>query len=206
MSDFADLVDLASERLGGAVLAANDEFFAPKENLLKAGEAVWREGEYTDAASGWTAGRPAAAASRATTGASSGSACRACSAASIVDTAHFRGNYPGVLLARSLRRRRLSHARGADRGAPGPRSSPVRRWKGTRRTVSRSAGRRAGESPTCASTSIRTAASPGCGSTARSFRTGDGSPGMAARSISPRSRTAGSCSPAATCSSATATT
>ena len=29
---FLDLVDLASERLGGAVVAANDEFFAPKEN------------------------------------------------------------------------------------------------------------------------------------------------------------------------------
>ncbi|HBL26447.1 MAG TPA: bifunctional allantoicase/OHCU decarboxylase [Acidobacteria bacterium] len=48
MSDFTDLVDLASERLGGAVLAANDEFFAPKENLLKAHAAVWKEGEYTD--------------------------------------------------------------------------------------------------------------------------------------------------------------
>ena len=32
---FLDLVDLASERLGAAVVAANDEFFAPKENLLK---------------------------------------------------------------------------------------------------------------------------------------------------------------------------
>ena len=31
MRDFTDLIDLASERLGGAVLAANDEFFAPKE-------------------------------------------------------------------------------------------------------------------------------------------------------------------------------
>ncbi len=48
MSDFSDLVDLAAERLGGAVLAANDEFFAPKENLLKAGDAVWIEGKYTD--------------------------------------------------------------------------------------------------------------------------------------------------------------
>ena len=47
-TDFTDLVDLAAERLGGAVLAANDEFFAPKENLLKAGEAVWIEGKYTD--------------------------------------------------------------------------------------------------------------------------------------------------------------
>ncbi|MCU1383352.1 MAG: hypothetical protein JWL71_2049, partial [Acidobacteria bacterium] len=30
---FVELVDLASERLGGAVVAANDEFFAAKENL-----------------------------------------------------------------------------------------------------------------------------------------------------------------------------
>ena len=30
------------------VLLANDEFFAPKENLLKPEKPVWREGEYTD--------------------------------------------------------------------------------------------------------------------------------------------------------------
>lgn len=48
MSDFTELVDLAAERLGGAVLAANDEFFAPKENLLKAATPVWAEGRYTD--------------------------------------------------------------------------------------------------------------------------------------------------------------
>ena len=29
-----DLPDLAAERLGGVVIAANDDFFAPKENLL----------------------------------------------------------------------------------------------------------------------------------------------------------------------------
>jgi allantoicase len=45
---FIDLVDLASARLGAAVVAANDEFFAPKENLIKAAPAVWRDGEYTD--------------------------------------------------------------------------------------------------------------------------------------------------------------
>ncbi len=45
---FLELVDLASERLGAAVVAANDEFFAPKENLIRAGAAVWREGEYTE--------------------------------------------------------------------------------------------------------------------------------------------------------------
>jgi len=45
---FLELVDLASERLGAAVVAANDEFFAPKESLIKPGAAIWREGEYTE--------------------------------------------------------------------------------------------------------------------------------------------------------------
>ena len=40
--DFIDLPDLAAEELGGAVLLANDEFFAPKESLLKAASPVWR--------------------------------------------------------------------------------------------------------------------------------------------------------------------
>ena len=40
--------DLASERLGGRVLWANDDFFAEKENLLKPEAPVWREHEYTD--------------------------------------------------------------------------------------------------------------------------------------------------------------
>jgi allantoicase len=48
MSTYTELVDVAAARLGGAVLLANDEFFAPKENLLKPEKPVWREGEYTD--------------------------------------------------------------------------------------------------------------------------------------------------------------
>lgn len=48
MGTFTDLIDLAAERLGGAVLSANDEFFAPKEALLRAGAPEWHEGEYTD--------------------------------------------------------------------------------------------------------------------------------------------------------------
>jgi allantoicase len=48
MADFTDLIDLASERLGGAVLAANDEFFAPKEALIKSTKPEWREGLYTE--------------------------------------------------------------------------------------------------------------------------------------------------------------
>jgi allantoicase len=47
-ADFRDLVDLASDRFGASVVAANDEFFAPKESLLRLEPPVWREGEYTD--------------------------------------------------------------------------------------------------------------------------------------------------------------
>ena len=43
-----DHLDLASERLGGSVLYANDDFFAEKENLLKPSKPVWKEHEYTD--------------------------------------------------------------------------------------------------------------------------------------------------------------
>jgi allantoicase len=46
--DFTEYIDLAAERLGGQVLAANDEFFAPKENLLKASAPVWIADKYTD--------------------------------------------------------------------------------------------------------------------------------------------------------------
>jgi allantoicase len=48
LASFTDLIDLASERLGGSVLIANDEFFAPKESLLKQSAPEWREGVYTE--------------------------------------------------------------------------------------------------------------------------------------------------------------
>jgi allantoicase len=47
-SSFLELIDLASERLGAAVVAANDEFFAPKENLIRSDAPRWRAEEYTD--------------------------------------------------------------------------------------------------------------------------------------------------------------
>jgi allantoicase len=46
--DFTELIDLASEKLDGAVLYANDDFFAPKENLLKPNAPIFIEGKYTD--------------------------------------------------------------------------------------------------------------------------------------------------------------
>lgn len=94
MTDFTDLVDLAAERLGGAVLAANDEFFAPKENLLKAGEAVWIEGKYTDVGKwmdGWeTRRRREPGYDWCLVRLGLPGVVRGV----VVDTSHFRGNYP----------------------------------------------------------------------------------------------------------------
>src|SRR5690349_24784627 len=42
------LVDLASARVGGAAVLANDEFFAEKENLLKPGRGIFVPDKYTD--------------------------------------------------------------------------------------------------------------------------------------------------------------
>ena len=44
---FADLVELASARVGGRVVAASDDFFAPKSNLVKADPPVFIPGKYT---------------------------------------------------------------------------------------------------------------------------------------------------------------
>ena len=44
-ASFLGLIDLAGERLGGAVVSANDRFFA-QENLVRPGAPIWREGEY----------------------------------------------------------------------------------------------------------------------------------------------------------------
>lgn len=45
---FTQLIDLAAERLGGAVLYATDDFFAEKENLIKPGRGVFIPDKYTD--------------------------------------------------------------------------------------------------------------------------------------------------------------
>jgi allantoicase len=94
MEDFRQLVNLASERLGAAVLAANDDFFAPKENLVRDSAPVFREGEYTDRGKwmdGWETRRRRepgydwAILRLALPGIVHGV---------VVDTAHFKGNFP----------------------------------------------------------------------------------------------------------------
>lgn len=48
MIPFTDMLDLAGERAGGGVLAASDDFFAEKENLIKTADPVFVAGKYTD--------------------------------------------------------------------------------------------------------------------------------------------------------------
>lgn len=45
---FTDLLDLASELMGGRALETTDDFFAAKENLLLAAEPVFIPGKYTE--------------------------------------------------------------------------------------------------------------------------------------------------------------
>ena len=94
MSEDPHLPDLAAKPLGGAVLEANDEFFAPKENLLKPEQPVFDPNAYTDRGKemdGWETRR------RRTPG------CDWCVVrlgipgvvrSVVIDTTHFRGNYP----------------------------------------------------------------------------------------------------------------
>jgi len=94
MSEFTHLIDLASARLGGEAVAANDEFFAEKENLLKPEPAVFIADKYTDRGKwmdGWETRR------RRTPGhdwciVKLGLPGIVHSV--VVDTAFFRGNYP----------------------------------------------------------------------------------------------------------------
>lgn len=92
--DFTDLTDLAAEELGGAVLIASDDFFSPKENLLKASAPIFIDGKYTDLGKwmdGWESRR------RRTPGydwciirLGQPGIVRGV----VVDTSHFKGNYP----------------------------------------------------------------------------------------------------------------
>ncbi len=92
--EFTELVDLASEKLGGAVLVANDDFFAAKENLIKPTVPIFIEGKYTDLGKwmdGWESRR------RRTPGFDwciIRLGLPGIIRGVVVDTSFFRGNYP----------------------------------------------------------------------------------------------------------------
>lgn len=118
---FTRLPDLADRRLGAGVLAANDEFFAERENLLLPGPARFDPGTYGrkgKVMDGWETRR------RRGTGASDPHPCDAdhdwalvrlglpgVVRGIVVDTAHFRGNHP----------REVSVEGACAEGTPGPR-------------------------------------------------------------------------------------
>ena len=92
--DFTELIDLASEKIGGAVVFANDDFFAPKENLLKVTAPIFIEGKYTERGKwmdGWESRR------RRTPGFDwciVRLGLPGIVRGIVVDTSYFRGNYP----------------------------------------------------------------------------------------------------------------
>src|SRR5947209_19748302 len=122
-TDFNNLVDLAAERLGGAVLYANDDFFAPKENLLLTPAPVFVEGKYTERGKwmdGWESRR------RRTPGFDwclirLGLAGRF--RRFVVDTSFFRGNYPESCSLEACAAPKIGRARvgkeGRSRGSAG---------------------------------------------------------------------------------------
>jgi allantoicase len=90
----AHLTDLALEATGAFVLFATDEYFAPKESLLRPTAPEWREGEYTERGKwmdGWETqrrrapGHDFAIVRLGTPGSIEGVVC---------DTTHFKGNAP----------------------------------------------------------------------------------------------------------------
>ncbi|MGN6794292.1 MAG: allantoicase [Streptosporangiaceae bacterium] len=92
--DFLGWVDLASRRLGGSVVYANDELFAEKENLIKPGPPVFAEGDFGNKGKiydGWETRR------RRQPGHDHAVIRLGCAGVVhgvVVDTAFFRGNYP----------------------------------------------------------------------------------------------------------------
>jgi allantoicase len=91
---FTPEIDLAARRLGGMVLSATDEFFAPKERLLEPSDPVFDPDGFDDRGKvmdGWETRR------RRTDGHDSAIirlGVPGVISAAVVDTTHFRGNAP----------------------------------------------------------------------------------------------------------------
>ena len=119
-TEFTNLADLASARVGGRAIATNDDFFAPKSNLVKPEPAVWIPDKYTSKGKwmdGWESRR------RRVPG---HDWCivqlgmRGIVHGVNVDTSHFTGNYPShcSIEAIDLTRARPRPSSHAMEGAP----------------------------------------------------------------------------------------
>lgn len=91
--------DLANRRIGGSVIAANDEFFAERENLIKPEEPVYRPHTFTNKGQeydGWETRRRRRGEREDDTGdwAVVRLGAPGTVRAVVVDTSHFVGNYP----------------------------------------------------------------------------------------------------------------
>ena len=167
--DFTALPDLASRALGGSVSAANDELFAQRENLIKAEAPFFDPSDFGHKGKvydGWETrrrrddGHDYAIVRLGAAGIIHGI---------IVDTAHFKGNYPPFISieAASIEGypsiEEVMKADVADhrREVPGRGATP--------RTPTPSPTGTGGH--TCGCRSTPTAASPGCGCTVRSCPT-----------------------------------
>ncbi|MGN6110393.1 MAG: allantoicase [Kofleriaceae bacterium] len=102
---FLDLPDLACEAVGGAAIACNDDFFAQKENLLRAHAAVWKEHEYVDTGKwmdGWETRRRRPEPGQDAIAEDAHDWCvvrlglPGVIRGVVVDTAYFRGNFPAT--------------------------------------------------------------------------------------------------------------
>ena len=124
--DFTELPDLASARLGGRALYANDDFFASRTNLVKPEPAVFIPGKYTARGKwmdGWETRR------RRTLGHDScvlALGLRGRLRGVNIDTSHFVGNQPETAslevcdLSGKPRRERLEKARWTEILPPSP--------------------------------------------------------------------------------------
>jgi len=101
-AEFMALPDLASRRLGGSVVYANDELFAEKENLIKPGAPAFDAGEFGHKGKvydGWETRR------RREAGHDHAIVRLGCSGVVrgvVVDTSFFRGNYPPEISVEGL--------------------------------------------------------------------------------------------------------
>ena len=163
MSDFTTLPDLAARRLGGMVLIANDEFFAPKENLLEPGLRLDPD-RYTDRGKemdGWETrrrrdpGHDWCIVRLGVPGIVRGV---------VVDTSFFRGNYPD--------RCSVEGAVVEEDDVTGVEWFELQSRSRATRSTGSTWPRRSG-SPTFASTSSPTAGSRGSGCTANRFPTSE---------------------------------